>query len=186
VVARESATHVALFLQYRTPVNPRQCPPGSGTMALRPEQDVLLHAPLGPRKLIDGSTGRATARISARLALKPTVLPHGYRLTELMPSLNLTRSQISSPTIVQFYHANRAPNVMEIVQTAGTPPRLGPSAASWTPIRVRGHRGRAAPNVITWREAGLTDYILLAVQRPTGLRVLTTRQLIAIADSAAH
>jgi hypothetical protein len=40
--------------------------------------------------------------------------------------------------------------------------------------------------VITWREDGLTDYILMiGDQSPQNMpQLLTTRQLIAIADSA--
>jgi hypothetical protein len=46
--------------------------------------------------------------------------------------------------------------------------------------------GYAGRNVITWREDGLTDYILMiGDQSPQNMpQLLTTRQLIAIADSA--
>ena len=182
VVAHESSRRVALFVQYLTPDNPPACPPHAGTSALRPEQSIRLRAPLGRRRLVDGATGRATAWISARLVLRPTALPPGYRLRELRPWLNLTQS--SRPSCVQFYQAQNDPNIVEIVQSAGNVQNLGAGSGGWTRIRVRGYPGHASRDLITWRENGLTDYVLAGEQSPAGAQVLSTRQLIAIADSA--
>jgi hypothetical protein len=180
VVARESSRRVALFVQYLTPDNPPACPPHSGTAALRSEETIRLRAPLGRRKLVDGATGRATAWISARLVLRPTVLPPGYRLRQLRPWINLTQS--SRPSCAQFYQAQNDPNIVEIVQSGGSLALPGPGQGGWTPIQVRGHRGRASRNLIIWREHGLIDYI--ANYGPSNRQLLTARQLIAIADSA--
>jgi hypothetical protein len=181
VVARESTGRVALFVQYLTPDNPPACPPGSGTAALRSEQTVRLRAPLGRRRLVDGATGSPTPWISARFVLRPTALPPGYRLLELRPWLNLTGT--SRPACAQSYQAPDDPDVLEIIQTAGSGPILG-GAGGWTKIRVRGHPGQASRNLITWRENGLMDYVLIGEQDPAGPQVLSTRQLVAIADSA--
>jgi len=159
-VARESATRVALFLRFSTPRNPPSCMPGAASII--PSQTIRLRAPLGSRKLVDGRTRRATAWISARLVLRPARLPRGYRLAELIPAVDLARAQSPGPPgCTQFYRSPNKASVLEIIQTAGrlrrseTPPDGGP------PIRVRGHPGHASRNVITWREDGLTDYILM-------------------------
>jgi len=182
VVAHESSSRVALFVQYLTPDNPPACPPHAGTSALRLEQSIRLRVPLGRRRLVDGATGRATAWMSARLVLRPTALPPGYRLRELRPWLNLTQS--SRPSCVQFYQAQNDGNELEIVQSAGSMQILGAGSGTWTQIRVRGYPGHARRNLITWRENGLTDYVLTGDQSSAGAPALSTRQLIAIADSA--
>ena len=69
-----------------------------------------------------------------------------------------------------------------IEQSAGRLQVLGPGPAGWTAIRVRGLPGRATRNLITWRENGLTDLIMVA--SPQWPQVLTTTQLVAMADSA--
>jgi hypothetical protein len=182
VVARQSATQVALFLQHLTPAHPPPC--RQAMSALVDSQDVRLHAPLCSRKLVDGTTGRATAFISARLVLRPTALPAGFRLFELIPAINHSRPQSPGPAgCVQFYSWHGDPNYLEIVQSAGSLHVPGPAKGGLTTIRVRGHPGRAARNLITWREHGLTDY-LLAGPGPAGPQALSTQQLISIADSA--
>ncbi len=84
------------------------------------------------------------------------------RLAELIPAADLAPAQSPGPPVcTQFYRSPNKASVLEIIQTAGrlrrseTPPDGGP------PIRVRGHPGHASRNVITWREDGLTDYILM-------------------------
>lgn len=182
-VARESATRVALVLQLLTPDNPPPCLPSAAPIV--PSQAIRLHAPLGSRKLVDGATGRATAWISARLVLRPAALPAGYRLTELIPAADISRAQSPGPRgCKQFYRSQRDANELEIVQSAGSVQIPGAGSGGWTRIRVRGYAGRASRNLITWRENGLTDYVLIGEQSPGGAQVLSTRQLIAIADSA--
>ena len=181
-VARESINRVALFLRFVTPASPATCPQAAAPRV--PSQEIRLRAPLGSRMLVNGATGRATAWISARLVLRPTVLPTGYRLFELIPAVDLARAQSPGPAgCVQSYGGRTLPNELVIVQSAGGLQVPGPGKGGWTPIRVRGHPGRAARNLITWRENGLTDYILVG-PGPPGPQALSTQQLIAIADSA--
>ena len=71
---------------------------------------------------------------------------------------------------------------MLIIDSADSPfvPRPGQSPqerGQWTPIRVRGVPGWAAPAAIAWRQDGLI-YSVSADPPPT------TAQLLAIADSA--
>lgn len=73
-----------------------------------------------------------------------------------------------------------------IAQSAAGARVPGPGPNGWTSIRIRGHPGLATRNLITWRESGLTDYIVVGSQ--DGLaepQALTTQQLIAIADGAS-
>ena len=86
----------------------------------------------------------------------------------------------------QYYQPPNKANVLEIIQTAGKLSRSETPPGGGHPIRVRGHTGHASRNVITWREDGLTDYILMiGDQSPQDLpQLLTTQQLIAIAESA--
>jgi len=183
-VARESDTRVALFLQFSTPRNPPSCM--NAAAAIIPTQKVRLRAPLGSRELVDGRTGRATAWITARLILRPAHLPTGYRLAELIPAVDLSRAQSPGPAgCTQFYGSPNKASELEIIQTAGTLRQPGIARAGGTAIRVRGHPGHATRNMITWREHGLTDYILIGVQNPQDSpQLLSTQQLIAVADSA--
>ena len=183
-VARESATRVALFLRFSTPRNPPPCP---NTAASRiTSQKIRLRAPLGSRKIVDGRNGRATAWISARLVLRPTRLPRGYRLTKLIPAADLAPAQSPGPAgCTQYYQSPNKASWLEIIQTAGKLPQSETPPGGGPPIRVRGHPGHASRNVITWREDGLTDYILIGVTTPQDSpHLLTTQQLIAIAESA--
>ncbi len=56
-------------------------------------QKVRLRAPLGTRQLVDGKTGRKTKWLSARLILRPAHLPDRYRLTDLIPAVDLARAK---------------------------------------------------------------------------------------------
>jgi hypothetical protein len=151
-----------------------------------PSQKVRLRTPLGTRQLIDGKTGRATAWISARLILRPAHLPDRYRLTDLIPAVDLARAQSPGPAgCKQFYQSPDTAAELEIFQTADPFRQPGLSTTGGTPIRVRGHLGYATHNQIRWHENGLTHYILTGTQYERNPpQLLTTRQLIAIADSA--
>jgi hypothetical protein len=179
-VAKENATKVALFVQSTTGSAPA-CQPGAGAMSLVVEQSIRLQDPLGRRKLVDGASGRPTPWLSGRLVLRPTVLPRGYRLMELRPWVT---QSIREAACDQVYQARGNANVLEIIQVAGRSPNLGPGPDGWTRIRVRGHPGRASENLITWREDGLIDYVT-AYRLGGTQRLPTTKQLIAIADSAS-
>jgi hypothetical protein len=82
----------------------------------------------------------------------------------------------------QDYAGPLGENSLMIEQSAGRLQMPGPGPAGWTAIRVRGLPGRATRNMIIWRENGLTDLIMVA--RPQWSQVLTTTQLVAMADSA--
>jgi hypothetical protein len=185
-VARESANRVALLLRFSTPRNPPDCPNIAASVIT--SQQIRLRAPLSSRKLVEGRTGRATAWISARLVLRPTTLPPGYRPAGLIPAADLARGQSPGPAgCTQYYRSPNKIAWLVIIQTAGKLRRSEtPQVVGGHPIRVRGHPGRASRKVITWREDGLTDYILMrGNQSPQDSpQLLTTQQLIAIADSA--
>jgi hypothetical protein len=187
-VARESATRVALFLRFSTPrKTPTFCMHVGVAAGVITSQKIRLRAPLGSRKLVDGRTGRATAWISARLVLRPTRLPPGYRLAKLIPAADHAPAQSPGPPgCTQIYQSPKKDSWLEIIQTAGKLPRSETPPGGGHPIRVRGHPGHASRNVITWREDGLTDYIrMIGAQIPQDLpQLLTTQQLIAIAESA--
>ena len=184
-VARESAARVALFLEYVTPRNPPSCPQAAGAAALVDARDIRLRQPLGNRKLVNGATGRAIAWIGSTLVLRPTFLPAGYALRELIPAASLGRAQSPGPAgCVQIYTARGRPADLMIVQSVGGVHVPGSRAGRWTPVTVRGHPGLASGNQVTWREHGLVDYILSVGPSPEGPPALSARQLIAIADSA--
>lgn len=183
-VARESTTEVALFLQ-GVPSN-RQCSGPTEVAASVPAQDIRLVQPLGSRKMVDGATGRAIAWISARLMLRPAALPVGYRLTEVAPAVELGRTESPGPAgVTQFYGSPHGADALEIAQGAGGFQVPGPGTGGWTSIRVRGQSGRATRNLITWRQNGLTDFIVVGRQNgPDEPQVMSTQQLIAIANSS--
>jgi hypothetical protein len=183
-VARESGTQVSLFLQY-VPLSSYHIPCGKD-FARRGAYNIQLRAPLGNRILVDGATGQATASISARLVLRPAALPDGFRLDQLYAAPDLFAQRPRPAGCLQSYTPNK--NVygeLVIVQSAGPVklPFVLPGPGGWISIMVRRHRGHAAPNVITWRENGLTDYVAV-YSLPSGMTLLSTQQLIAIADSA--
>jgi hypothetical protein len=183
-VARESTAKVALFLQ--AVPKPGGCPNGQNEAPPVQAQDIRLAQPLGSRKLVNGATGAVIAWLSARLMLRPTALPASYRLTRVIPAVTSLRGGSSGPAgVTQFYGLPHDADALAIAQGAGSPQVPGPGPGGWTTIRVRGRSGRATRNVITWRENGLTDFILVGgLTGPDWPQLLTTQQLIAIADSA--
>jgi hypothetical protein len=48
---------------------------------------VRLAALLGKRKLVDGATGQPILQFSARLLLRPRLLPPRYRLSQVQPMM---------------------------------------------------------------------------------------------------
>jgi hypothetical protein len=179
-VARETTARVELWLRETVPARPGVC---NVMMAIANSQAIRLKAPLGRRRLTDGATGRAIAWISARLILRPTALPAGYRLRDLAPVVDFTAPELPGPAgCTQFYAGPLGENSLVIEQSAGRLQMPGPGPEGWTAIRVRGLPGQTTRNLITWRENGLTDLIMVA--RPQWTQVLTTTQLVAMADSA--
>lgn len=175
-IARESRVQVSLFLRYVW--GGPACRPGEGALALVPAQRIRLHAPLGRRKLVDGETATATPWLSARLILRPRLIPAGFRSVGLLPwiSSSLYTGGARPAACIQIYQLRNSPEEFEIIQSAvGLRPRHG---GEWKPVWVRGHPGRAAAGMVTWREHGLTDLI-------SASNGLSTSQLITIANSAA-
>jgi hypothetical protein len=181
-VARETATHVELWLRDIVPARHGVC---NMMMAIVDSQAIRLKAPLGNRTLVDGATGQAVAWISARLVLRPTIIPAGYRLRDLAPVVDFSHPESSGPAgCTQDYAAPSGENMLVIEQSAGRLLVPGPGPAGWTAIRVHGMPGRATRNLITWRENGLTDLIMVA--SPQWPQMLTTTQLVAMADNASQ
>ena len=181
-VAAQTATRVELWLRDTVPARHGVC---QVMKAFADSQQIRLQAPLGTRKLADGATGRAVAWISARLVLRPAEMPAGYLLRSRTPDVDFSGPQSLGPAgCVQLYldDTRTAEHMLYIEQSAGRLRVPAPGPRGWTAIRIRGQPGLATRNLITWREHGLTDYI--AVDGPQWPQVLSTGQLIAIADSA--
>lgn len=186
VVATESETQVALFLDHVTPPKPPPCTPEpNAAMASVFAHNIRLRNPLGNRELVDGVTGQTIAWISARIVLRVT--DASYRLLSIVPMGSMSGTQGVAAGAIQYYTRLADPNGLSIVQSAGSVPVPGPAPGGWMPIRVRGHQGRATRNLISWRENGLTDYIAVSYAVETENmdypQVLSTRELIAVADS---
>ena len=181
-VAVQTAARVKVWLRDTEPTEHGVC---SVMKAVAYSLPIQLKAPLGKRKLVDGATGRAVTWISARLVLRPAEIPAGYRLRYRTPGTAFSRAQSPEAAGCEQFYVDDAPpatHMLYIEQGAGRLPVPAPGPGGWTAIRVRGQPGLATRNLITWREDGLTDYI--TVDGPRWPQVLTTAQLIAIADSA--
>lgn len=188
LVARQSLAQVALWVR---DVVVSSCMPGAGAQAVPPPLQVRLAAPLGKRKLADGATGHPVPQFSARLLLRPGVLPPGYRLRGVVPLLTGTEGHPVVRVQLWYYPQPGKAGQLVITESPDSPfvPRPWQSPpepwqspgkqGQWTRIRVRGVPGWAAPSVISWRQSGLIYSISADPPLP-----LTTAQLIAIADSA--
>lgn len=111
-----------------------------------------------------------------------------YRLRSIVPTGRMSGTHGVAAGAIQYYARSDGSNGLSLVQSAGSAEVPGPAPGGWVPILVRGHSGRATRNLITWRENGLTDYLAVEYAVETAnmdyQRVLTTQQLIAIADTA--
>jgi hypothetical protein len=176
LVARQSPSQVALWVR---DVVVRSCAPGEGAMAVPPPLQVRLTAPLGKRTLVNGATGQPVPRFDARLLLRPS----GYRLRQVTPQLTGTQGHPIARVQLSYYPRTERAGQLIITEFPDSPlvPRPWQSPpeprGQWTPIRVRGVPGWAAPSVIAWRQRGLI-YLVGAVPQ------MSTAELIAIADSA--
>jgi hypothetical protein len=184
-VARETATMVALFLRAVNKPEPSGCSNGISAAPVW-AQNIRLARPLGNRKLVNGATGGEVAWISAKFVLRPAALPAGYRLILFVPAVHWPGAGSSGPAgAYQLYGSPHSQGMMVIDQSAGSVQVPGPGPGGWIPIRVRGLQGRATRNLITWRETGLTDFIVVGGQQGTEEpQMMSTQQLIAVAESS--
>jgi hypothetical protein len=141
-------------------------------------RQLHLPEPAGSRAVVGGANGPALPVFSTRGMLHAAV-PAGYQLRYVSPVVSgFGRSSRTPGGCTQFYSSATA--TLTIVQAQG-PLGLPVSGGQQTvAITVRGHRGLATVNAITWPERG--QYLLITVtpDRGTG-RVMTTSQLIAVA-----
>jgi hypothetical protein len=162
-----------------------------------PPLEVRLAAPLGKRGLVDEETGKPVVQFSARLLLRPRVLPPGYRPWQVQPELAApplgTQSHPVAGASLWYspWIVANAPDVGALRITEFPDPRFlrGSLQApmprpnrGWTRISVRGVQGWAAPYGIAWRQHALdfaVDVFPAGGNRPP----LSTAQLIAVADS---
>jgi hypothetical protein len=191
LVAQESPTEVALWVREDGSAT-LGCDRGS--LPLR----VRLAAPLGKRKLVDGATGQRLAQFSARLLLRPAVLPPGYRLWQVWPRWYVPSDGHGVMDVRLIYSRQTRVNQgdyghLQIAEYPDTPfipgpwhPGVFPSdpPGTWTPIRVRGVPGWAARGSIAWRQHGFLYMVSIDSGAPPLPPLLSTAQLIAIADSA--
>jgi hypothetical protein len=162
--------------------------PGEGATQVPPALQVRLAAALGKRALVDGATGQPIPQFSAPL-LRPTKLPPGYRLRQISPELTgpqghpVVRVELwyhvrddgaGYLVIAEYPDSPLVPRPWQSPLESGPPPA---KPARWSPIRVRGVPGWAAPSTIAWRQRGLIYSITTGTP-------MTTTQLTAIADSA--
>jgi hypothetical protein len=190
LVARQSPARVALWVR---DVVVRPVAPGACAQGAPPPRQVRLAAPLGKRKLVDGASGQPILQFSARQLLLPRVLPHGYRLQEVVPLVTSPEGHPVVTVSLHYYRQSGGTGELVITESPDGPfvpqPWQSPpepwqppgQQGRWTLIRVRGVQGWAASAVIAWRQRGLV-YSVSAEPPPP----LTTAQLIAIADSAPN
>jgi hypothetical protein len=174
-VARETAQRVEVWLRYVAPRQHGVCNKDLGVILAR---QIQLPQPVGHRELVSGANGPALAVFGAGGMLHPTV-PAGYRLQYVSPVLSgFVADPRAQAGCTQFYSSATA--ALTIVQSRG---RLGlplTGGQHAVAISVRGHRGEATVNAITWPEHG--QHVLITVTPDSGAgQVLTTQQLIALA-----
>lgn len=177
-VAVETAQRVEVWLRYVASRRHGVC---NKDLAIILAREVRLPAPVGHRELVSGASGHPLPVFGAQNALRPAV-PPGYKLQYVSPVVSgFAPGSPAQAGCTQFYLSSTA--VLTIVQAQRRlvlPLASGQRAVA---IEVRGHRGQATVNAITWREHG--RYVLITVS-PNGppRPVMSTRQLIALADSA--
>ncbi len=188
LVARQSPARVALRVR---DVVVRSVAPGACAQGIPPPRQVRLAAPLGKRKLVDGTSGRPIPQFSARLLLLPRALPRGYGLRKVVPLMTVLGGDLVVTVTLYYYPQSGAAGGLAITESPVGPfvPRPWQSPPEpwqppgqqgrWTLIRVRGVQGWAAPAVIAWQQRGLIYSVTSESPVPP-----TTAQLIVIADSA--
>jgi hypothetical protein len=193
LVASESLTEVALSVSI-TVVSSLQF----GCERDSPPLLVQLAAPLGSRKLVDAATGKPLLQFSARLLLRPTDLPPGYRPWQVQPveaaplqderGQPVAGAQLWCSRLTGAYQRDDGQLIITeypdrpFVEGPWQSP-MPPQEGHWTRIEVRGVPGWASVAGIAWRQDGL-DYSIGEFPTADGRPKLTTAQLVMIADSA--
>jgi hypothetical protein len=174
-VAKETGQRVQVWLRYVAPRRHGVCNKDMGLILAR---QIRLPAPVGHRELVSGANGPALAVFSTRDMLHP-VLPAGYRLQYVSPVVGIGLASPQQPAgCTQVFSSATA--TLTIVQSRGHLALPLTGGRHPVAISVRGHRGEATVNAITWSEHG--QQVLITVVPGSGAgQVLTTQQLIALA-----
>jgi hypothetical protein len=175
VFAVQKELLVALWIRDVAPASAQ-----AGSCQANAVQDIRLRAPLGRRKLVNGADLKALRWLDGRLVLHPRMLPAGYALTQVLPGVRTAGPARYGPGCEQVYASEAG--TLSITQSAGSLLVPAPGPPGWQPVHIRGVIGVATRNVITWQERGLTDVI--SAGNPADPQVLSTAELVAIADSA--
>jgi hypothetical protein len=177
LVARQGVTQVALWVRDVA----MDDAPGACSLAMSPPPQVRLAAPLGTRKLVNGATGEPIPRFTAPLLLSAYQLwqvdaqPAGPS-DHAVPGVQLTYTHYgqAGDLVVTMYH-----------DSPFVPWPWQPGAGEHlTRIRVRGVPGWASDFMIGWRQQGLVSTVDIQPPTEAGGPLLSTAELIAIADSA--
>jgi hypothetical protein len=180
VVTDETPRQVALSLRVTIPHLHGTCTSAVGIdLAL----SVRLTAPVGSRALVDPDNGRSLRWFDGRRTLQPTRLPAGYALEMTSPvTPHIPFSQPTDMTgCTQYFHNAQTGGRFTITQETDTAQPPSVPANTSTPILVRGRQGLATESSVTWSENSQT---ITASVAPTGTRMLTVPDLVAIVDSA--
>lgn len=180
LIAREQPASVTLTVQIAEPRNP-PCSGMPGFAVYRAQ----LQAPLGRRKLLDGSTGRPVPFFDSRHLLRPAYLPPGYAFRYDAPNAYyllgyeyLAPQEGPTASCSQLYSDGSDDDLLVVTQAIGGrlewPPRLRPR-----PVLVRGRRALEIPGRISWAQDGQT--IVVA----TTDTALPTSELLQVAEGLA-
>jgi hypothetical protein len=180
-VARETAGQVRLWLRYVAPSKPGVC---DKDVALVITRTIHLKHPVGSRTVVDGASRHRLASFDGHRTLRLTKVPAGYHFQYISPVV-LAGGPLLGPAeqsgCSQLYSSGKV--ALTIVQASSHLRLTLPQGRHPVAITVLGHAGQATTNEITWREHGLSVLILVNATG-SARQVMTTRQLIALADSA--
>jgi hypothetical protein len=196
VVVRESRRQVSVL--ERTHYTPGiECPAVLAPNLLT----VRLHAPLGRRSLIDGTTGRPLPFFDQRRELRPGYLPAGFRASAQswpfwIAYTGVSRWPMCTQMFSSSYPASGAVAHLELTQVAGAPAaylkgRMGD--LKWRPVRVGGHQAwiahRTGTTYLAWSDGRQAVQLSLSWADAGTLRAqakdppLTETSLLRIAAS---
>lgn len=177
LLAREDAAAVTVTLSFE----PRTgaCTSGTETRSY----SATLHAPLGPREVIDSSDGLGVLVFDERRLLRPAALPAGY--THLYDAALYGDGSDGSDgsdwdaTCIQLF-ADAHGDLLWISQTYGRHWPAGWSGSSHQLVPLLHAVARYRSGMLAWQENG-SSYLIVSAPRYTA--TLTTAQLAAVARS---